>query len=192
MTPNNDAPHRVDAATAYAVFPAASAPEIDVERAFLRATKRFASGVTVVTTQTAAGLHGMTVSGFLFVSRAPRLVLVSLGTASSMLPRIEEAGAFAVSVLPDDGQHLAERFAKRGAQVDGAFTDVPHAAFGTGAPVLAAAVAWFDCRLRAVQDAGDHCLIMGEVQATGERDGDPLLYYRSRYARLSGSCDDDV
>lgn len=160
-------------------------PEFDAERAFLRATKRFASGVTVVTTCTAAGLHGMTVSGFLFVSRAPRLVLVSIGTASSMLPRITEAGAFAVSVLSADGRHLAERFAKRGAHVDAAFTGVPHATVVTGTPVLALAVAWFDCRVWATQEAGDHWLITGEVCAAGERDGEPLLYHRSGYGRFA-------
>ena len=161
------------------------AHESDGERAFLRATKHFASGVTVVTTRTATGLYGVTVSSFTFVSRDPRLVFVSLASTSSLLPKIEESRLFAINVLPSEGRHLADRFAKRGAVVDPAFTGIRHRSVTTGAPVLADALAWFDCRLFASYQAGDHQMIVGESLAVGERAGDPLLYYRGQYGALA-------
>ncbi|MHB8646227.1 MAG: flavin reductase family protein [Thermomicrobiales bacterium] len=160
------------------------AAEFDTE-AFGRAVGRFAAGVTVVTTRSALGFRGITANSFSFVSLAPPLVLVCILDTSSFVPTIAEAGTFAVSVLPEDDEFLADRFANRAPLVNATFSGVPYRTAVTGAPLLRAALAWFDCRLHATYPGGDHRIIVGEVLAFGENDGEPLLVYRSRYARLT-------
>jgi flavin reductase (DIM6/NTAB) family NADH-FMN oxidoreductase RutF len=41
-----------------------------------------------------------------------------------------------------------------------------------------------ECRRFAMQDGGDHTIILGEVEATRVETGTPLLYYRGGYAQL--------
>ncbi len=153
--------------------------------AFGRAVGRFAAGVTVVTTKSALGFRGITASSFSFVSLAPPLVLVCIVATSSFVAMIEEAGAFAVNVLPEDDEFLADRFANRAPLVNATFSGVPYRTATTGAPLLRAAIASFDCRLHATHPGGDHRIFVGEVLAFAENDGEPLLVYRSRYARLT-------
>jgi len=159
-------------------------PIFDAE-AFGLAVGRFAAGVTVVTTRSALGFRGITVSSFSFLSREPPLVLVCILATSSFVPTIEENGAFAVNVLPEDDEFLAERFANRAPLVNATFSGVPYRTGITGAPLLRDSVAWFDCRVHAAYPGGDHRIVVGEVLAFGEHDGEPLLVYRSRYARLT-------
>jgi flavin reductase (DIM6/NTAB) family NADH-FMN oxidoreductase RutF len=61
---------------------------------------------------------------------------------------------------------------------------VEWSAGATGAPVLAGTIATLDCRKYQTIDAGDHFILIGEVVSAAMADGDPLLYYASRYRRL--------
>lgn len=161
---------------------------------FRRVAGRFTAGITVITTafpSTAApnvggtGYRGITANSFTTVSLDPPLVLFCLTNTSSFRPLIEASGIFAVSVLAEDDEFLSDRFANRAPLVDAALTGVPHRIVVTGAPVLTRAIAWFDCRVWADYDGGDHRIIVGEVHALGDNDGEPLVYYRSRYMRVS-------
>jgi flavin reductase (DIM6/NTAB) family NADH-FMN oxidoreductase RutF len=52
--------------------------------------------------------------------------------------------------------------------------------------VLEGALAFFDCRLAARHDGGDHTIFIGDLVAAGFReDAEPLLWYASAYHRLS-------
>jgi hypothetical protein len=55
----------------------------------------------------------------------------------------------------------------------------------TGSPVLEDALAWLDCRLWRTHEGGDHTIFVGEIVAGDARDGAPLAYYRSGFARLT-------
>jgi flavin reductase (DIM6/NTAB) family NADH-FMN oxidoreductase RutF len=56
----------------------------------------------------------------------------------------------------------------------------------TGAPVIENSLAWVDCRLELVHDAGDHELIIGRVLDLGIGEGSPLLYFKSGFATVAG------
>lgn len=145
---------------------------------------RFPVGVTVVTTSTEEGLHGLTVSSFATVSLRPPLVLVCIeqGTQSEAL--IAKAGAFGVSVLAEPQEFLSERFAGHAPLVDANFSGVPYHIRATGAPLLDGAIAWFDCRVHATYNGGDHAIFVGRVVAAEEGEGAPLLYYGREYHTL--------
>src|SRR2546430_16647899 len=59
-------------------------------RAFRNALGRFATGVTVVTTAVADGVHGMTANAFTSVSLDPPLGLISVGKQARMPAHIPQ------------------------------------------------------------------------------------------------------
>jgi flavin reductase (DIM6/NTAB) family NADH-FMN oxidoreductase RutF len=148
----------------------------------------FATGVTVVTTTVDDVLHGMTANAFASVSLDPLLVLVCVDRAAGMHALLERSRSFAVTVLAAEQEELSVHFASprrpRGHdQFDGvAFQPAPV----SGAPVLSDGLAYVDCRVTQVHDAGDHSIFLGEVVDVGRcRGGEPLVWFRGRYHRLA-------
>ena len=146
----------------------------------------FAGGVTVVTTVQEGKLRGVTVSAFASVSLDPPLVIVCLANESESKDWIAESGVFAVNILSDEQEFLAERFAARAPIVNTRFEGVPYHTSITGAPLLADSLAWYDCRVEATYDGGDHTIFIGRVQAIGfgVENKSPLMYFANRYQRL--------
>ena len=81
--------------------------------AFIHAMGAAVTGVTVVTTTTAARPIGRTVSAMCSVSAEPPLLLVAIRTDSPLVAAIDARGAFAVNVLSDRQADLSESFAGR-------------------------------------------------------------------------------
>jgi len=152
------------------------------ERAMKRIAAQFAAGVAVVTTRHAGGLHGLTVSPCMTVSWDPPLVAASIESLSQSRDFIQDSGVFAVNVLSEVQEFLAERFAGRAPLVNARFDGVSYHFEATGAPVLEGVLAWLDCRVQQVLDAGDHTLFLGRVLALGEgQPGRALVYFARRY-----------
>jgi flavin reductase (DIM6/NTAB) family NADH-FMN oxidoreductase RutF len=166
-TPERDAPSAVD------------------ERRLKRIAAQFAAGVTVVTTRHEDRLHGLTVSAYLTVSWQPPLAAIAIDSLSQSCDLIIASGLFAVNVLSDRQEFLAERFAGRAPLVNARFDGVLHHFEATGAPILDGTLAWLDCRVEQVIDAGDHSLLVGRVVALGEgAPGNALVYFARRYRSL--------
>ncbi len=143
------------------------------------AMRRFITGVTVVTTfdenQT---LVGMTASSFTSVSLEPPLVLVCLGEQSRTFHHCARRGRYAINLLSDGQGDTATRFAVRGGSRD----DVcPWRVSERGLPLLAGSLAGFECRLVNSVMAGDHAILIGEVEAISTcEDSGPLVYHDGR------------
>jgi flavin reductase (DIM6/NTAB) family NADH-FMN oxidoreductase RutF len=90
-------------------------------------------------------------------------------------------------VLTVDQQPLADCFAQpTTAEKLTRFCDAAWHEAETGSPILEGALAFFDCRLTARHDGGDHTIFLGEIVAAGFReDAEPLLWYASAYHRLA-------
>ncbi len=146
----------------------------------------FVSGVTAVTTTYEGRLRGVAVSAFSSVSLDPPLVLICVAKETSSQDMIAASGVFAVNVLSDDQEFLSDRFAARAPIVNDRFEGVPYHVAVTGAPILEKSLAWYDCRVAATHDGGDHTIFVGRVEAMGFGDPArrPLVYYANRYARL--------
>ncbi|MGE0802612.1 MAG: flavin reductase [Lautropia sp.] len=155
----------------------AGSPVAD-RRGFRRALGQFATGVTVVTAQCDGQLAGMTANSFSSVSLDPPLILWSIDKASHSLPLFQKADSFAVNVLAADQLELASRFARPGTDK---FAGVPwHPGVG-GAPCLPGATATFECRKQSAIDAGDHFILLGQVERYQCVDRDPLLFAHGRF-----------
>lgn len=143
---------------------------------------RFATGVTIVTIRDREGRdHGMTVSAFASLSLDPPMVLVSIGNEATMAAAMQTAESFAVNILSDSQEALSRRFA---GPVDDRFADVPLERGPLGNAVLDHVLAWIECRVLARHPAGDHVIVVGEVDSGTARHGRPLLYYRGGYAQI--------
>jgi flavin reductase (DIM6/NTAB) family NADH-FMN oxidoreductase RutF len=138
--------------------------------------------VSIVTTRAQGLVHGITASSFASLSLDPPLVLVCVGNRSRILPMIDRAGAFAVSVLASE-QHAASRyFAAPGREPAPAFAGVDVELADGGLPLIRDALAQLTCRLHAAIVQGDHTIVVGRVLGASARaDRRPLLYHRRRY-----------
>ncbi len=160
----------------------------DAERARMRELfGRFATGVTVVAARHGPLLAGMTANAIASISVDPPVLMASVSRKAETHRAIIGSHAFAVSVLADDQRDLAECFAQpTTASKLTRFCDAAWHEAETGSPILEGALAYFDCRLTAHHDGGDHAIFLGEVVAAGYRtDAAPLLYYASAYRELS-------
>jgi 3-hydroxy-9,10-secoandrosta-1,3,5(10)-triene-9,17-dione monooxygenase reductase component len=156
--------------TVSAVSPADSA-------AFRRVMGRIPTSVTVVTSLADGDVIkpvGMTIGSFVSVSLDPPLVGFLPQKTSTTWATIEQSGIFCVNVLADTQSDLCWQFAKS----SGSFDDVMWSpTLLSGAPLLDGAVAWIDCRIAQVIDAGDHWFVLGEVVGMNATDdGQPLVF----------------
>ncbi len=81
------------------------------DRLFRNAMGKFATGVTVITTNVNGTIHGMTANAFMSVSLNPKLVVISIGEKASMLEHIKQSGTFTVNILSAQQQELSMLFA---------------------------------------------------------------------------------
>ena len=151
---------------------------------FKAALRRWASGVTIVTTEWDGQRFGMTASAFSSVSIDPPLVLVCPDRRSKTLPFLRKSGVFTVNVLASDQETLSSRFAAAGNE-EVRFDGLVCSMGKTGAPRLPGALVTLDCRTVALHEAGDHVICVGEVMdADVAARGAPLVYYEGGYHPL--------
>ena len=144
----------------------------------------WSTGVAIVATLTRSGEPcGLTANAVAAVSLVPPLVLACIERGADSHDALRDAGIFTINMLADGSEAIARRFA--GDDVGGKFIGVPYHTGSSGAPVLDEALAWVDCRVHAAHEAGDHTIFVGAVLAGGTRAGEPLLYHRGRYSRLT-------
>lgn len=150
---------------------------------FKEAMGRFATGVTIVTALEEGEPVGFTCQSFVSLSLEPPLVALAPAKSSTSWPRIARAGSFCVNVLSAEQEDVCRGFAVSGGDKFAGVTW--HPAPGGGAPVIEGSLAWVDCRLELVHDAGDHELVIGRVLDLGLGTGLPLLFYNSTFAGLA-------
>ena len=151
---------------------------------FKKALQLWASGVTVVTTNSEKfGPQGMTVTAFSSVSLYPPQILVCINGSADTGEGIEESQHFAVNVLNSTQQHVSNQFSGGCSQQE-RFENTRWSSAKTGAPILDESLVSLDCKVVDKVLAGSHWIIIGEVLDCLCRSGEPLLYYRSAYRNL--------
>ena len=154
-------------------------PHVDAAH-YRQVLGRFATGVTVITAMNGSEPVGLAANSFTSVSLDPPLVLFCAAHASSTWPKIKEAGSFCVNVLSSEQETLSRQFAGKGDKYEG----VGWKPGTTGSPILSDVLAWIDCEIESLHDAGDHVLVVGRVLALDAKDGQPLTYFRGGYGSL--------
>ncbi|MFY8105583.1 MAG: flavin reductase family protein [Elstera sp.] len=152
-------------------------------RDFRNALGNFATGIAIVTTRDADGRPvGCTINSFASVSLEPPLVSFCLDRKAGVLAAFQTHSHFALHFLAANQEDLSRRFAKAG---EDRFGDLQPIVGLGDVPVLPGCLAHFECSVFNRIDAGDHVLILGQVQKLSSgADLPPLLYFRGRYAQL--------
>ena len=156
------------------------APGTDTQRMFRDCLGRFASGVTVVTTNSVDGFIGMTANSFSSVSMEPPLVLWCPAKTSSRFGYFAQTSHFAIHVLDADQQDVALAFAKSARAFDGLAVETN----ANGVPILSNCLARFECATHALHDAGDHAIMVGHVRSAAFREGAPLIFSQGQFRRF--------
>lgn len=150
---------------------------------FRRVLGHYPTGVCVITAMEGDAPQAMVVGSFTSVSLDPPLVAFFPAKNSSSWPGIERAGKFCVNVLSSGQEALCRQFSAKGIDK---FAGVSHRVSPNGSPILDGVVAWIDCTMTAVHEAGDHYIVLGEVKAL-EVEGPvkPLLFFQGLYGEFA-------
>ena len=150
-----------------------------------RAMRRYVTGVTVVTSLgDDGGIAGLTANSFTSVSLDPALVLVCLNRSARSFGAVIRTGRMAIHVLAEDQHAIARGFAKqngeRGVVCRWHKND-------RGYAILEHYFAVLECRITHVHEAGDHAIVVSEVEAIdgpGPRAA-PLVYHNGNMFGLA-------
>ncbi len=142
---------------------------------------QFATGLSVVTTQVDEQIFAQHIPSFTAVSNEPPLILFCLPKSSATVGLLRESKFFAVNVLPmkireGNVNHasLSERF---GQEID--------LEANTKSPIFSQPLAWLDCKLRSIQDGGNHYILIGKVRDLDYQFADsPLLHFTGKYQNI--------
>jgi flavin reductase (DIM6/NTAB) family NADH-FMN oxidoreductase RutF len=145
---------------------------------FRDALRKFASGTTIVTVIQDGKPHGMTASSFASASLDPPLVLVCLDVESHTREIVEATGNFAVNILAEGQEWMARAFAEPG---DKPFDKLSYRLAREGIPLIEGAIAWLECRVVNMTNAGDHDIFIGDVLTASSNEESPLIHYDRAY-----------
>jgi flavin reductase (DIM6/NTAB) family NADH-FMN oxidoreductase RutF len=156
--------------------------ELETElRALLR---RFPHGVAVLTVDAEGERLGVTIDSLVSLSLEPPLVGVAISRQAAMHELLREAGAFAVSLLADGQDAVAQHFA-RGVPPIALWHGVATRDGSTGAPLLVGALGWLESRVLDELETGDHTFFVGEVLSVElGQPLRPLVHVESGYRSL--------
>ncbi|MCS0496014.1 flavin reductase [Ancylobacter mangrovi] len=148
---------------------------------YREAMSRLVAAVHVVTTRTEEGRAGFTATAVASVSDTPPTLLVCLNRRIHSAPAFRRAGVFAVNMLAGEQQALAQAFGGRTAVTGETRFAVGQWHEGRlGVPVLAGAVASFECRLVEARTIATHDVLVGRVEAVTLGPDGPKLAYLGR------------
>lgn len=152
---------------------------------FRQVLGQYPTGVVVVTAASATGeALGMTVGSFTSVSLDPPLVAFMPAKSSSSWRALRESGnTFCVNVLGSDQEDVCRAVAMRKADK---FEGIEWRPTAQGNPVIDGAVAFIDCTVEEISDAGDHHIVVGRIQELDvENTTYPLLFFRGGYGSFA-------
>lgn len=173
---------RLFAHTDWTAGDAGELASIESER-LRRVLGQFPTGVVIVAAEGEQGPVGLACQSFVSLSLDPPLVALAPALTSRSWPRIAEVGAFCVSVLTADQADICKKFAISGGDKFAELAWRPSPA--TGSPLIDGCLAWVDCRIEFVHEAGDHEIVVGRILDLDVDEGRPLVFYASQYARLA-------
>lgn len=144
----------------------------------------YAGHVQIVTTAAGSLRRGVTITAACSVSDQPPMVLACLNNTNANNAVFFESGHFALNTLGARHQTLADAFSGRtGLTGPERFALGDWLTLETGAPVLADAVASFDCRVLDMKQMSTHTILIGAVAAVHFGPPDAALLYHERQYR---------
>ena len=152
---------------------------------FRRVLGHFPTGVAVISGMDPEGKPaGMAIGSFTSVSLDPPLVAFLPDKTSTSWPKIAPSGKFCVNILASEQEDVCRTFAVKGGDKFAQFKWSPASA--TGSPRLDDVVAWIDCDVEVIHEAGDHLIVIGRVRELDVANTSlPLLFFQGGYGRFT-------
>lgn len=155
-----------------------SAQEAD-KRQLRNLLGQFATGVTVVTTVGQDNRQvGMTANSFTSVSLEPPLILWNIAKSATNVDDFCQSQHFAINILNEQQHHTSNHFAK---SAENKFAQLDQVGEVLGVPVLTDALAVLVCKTHQLIEAGDHYIIIGQIEQCQHNTGRPLLFHNGKY-----------
>jgi len=130
----------------------------------------------------------MTAGTVVSVSLEPTLLLVSVGLDCHWLDAVRDSRRFAVNILAKRHEPLAHWCADKGRHDQPDRIDAHGATVSpeSGLLILEDALAVSECRVHAELIAGDHALVIGEVEAVriNHTSSEPLVFFDRRFTTV--------
>lgn len=150
------------------------------DRLFRDAMGKFATGITIVTTDYNEEIIGMTVNAFMSISLEPKLIAISIDESASMYDKLQETKKFGVSILQKKQKDLSMIFAKQIEQ-----NQKINYFHQDDIPVIEDSLVTISCHVKDMVKAGDHLIFIAEVSDIAINEGEPLIYVESEYQSLN-------
>lgn len=149
------------------------------------ALRALGGGVSLVTAGEGDARTGATVTSATALSVDPPRMLVALNRSSSTWPIVQRFGHFAINIIGENHQFVANQFAGIGG-LKGAerYRGAEWTRLASGAPILEDAVAAIDCTIEEAIERHSHVIVIGKVEAIRIGNGGSLIYQNGRYHSL--------
>lgn len=158
---------------------------------FRNAMRSLAGGVSVITVRRGNDLSGMTVTSVSSLSVEPATLIVSVNRQASSWPLLQKHGVLGVSILGSHQEDVAKRFSGTGGlKGTERFAGSEWISLASGVPLLADALAAFDCEVEHVVERHSHAIVIGRVlDLRVSSGGAALTYWQGQYIALDQTKD---
>jgi flavin reductase (DIM6/NTAB) family NADH-FMN oxidoreductase RutF len=157
---------------------------------FPDALKQLPRGVGIITFGKTENF-GLTTTSVSSLSREPPTILVSIDRSIPLSEEFLNSQSFGVSVLCAGQDELAQRFA-RGAAISEDDDRSVWSSPDSGVPLLAGAIAAFDCDREDIMECHGHAIVVGKVRGVRvPGKSSALVYWRGTYNQV-GWTEDEI
>ena len=133
-------------------------------------------GLYVIGVKDGDACHAFTGSWFSQCSMKPPRVMLGVRHGTHSSDMLKKGRAFSVNLVAKEDRKILEQFFKPTPAHGDRFGELGFALKVTGTPILDAAIAYLECEVKEILDAGDHSIVVGEVlEAEVRRDESPLV-----------------
>ena len=152
----------------------------ETQRTFREVTGHYPTGVAVVTgTDPTGELLALVVGTFSSVSLDPPLVSFMPMKTSRTFARMQDCSSLCINIVGGDQEREVMSIAQRW---ENKFAGIDWYASPNGSPVLTDAIGWMDTTIWKTVDAGDHWIVLCEVQDMAITNPvSPLIFFQGGY-----------
>lgn len=152
---------------------------------YKRIMGRYATGVMVLTVRQDDDFHAVTVNSVASVSLEPTLLLVCLEKNARSHELVHQAQSFALTILSDAQMELGKKFAYERNARNKPRQHSAHFISERGELLLQDSLGYFECRVTAEYDGGDHTIFLAEVlRVEPGAHVKPLIYFEGQWGKL--------
>lgn len=143
---------------------------------FRKVMSSYPTGIVAVTSIVDDSPVAMIVGSFTSVSLTPPLIAFIAGHGSASYQKLKKADRFVINVLGFEQAAICRSLSSKSVPDRWAGIDWEPSPFGH--PMISDCVAHIECKTFAVHTAGDHDIVIGEVERMGSKtDTKPLVFF---------------